>query len=82
MIDRDSILKVLLVLSLSIGPGLFLAMAMMGPRFWEVGDQALFIFANLALQVLMVTIIAAFIIQVSNAVVIQLVLNMINSLQK
>ena len=115
--------------------GLFLAMAMMGLRFWEVGDQALFIFTSLAVQVLMVTlfavvvvfrvvgknydaavitagylgsslgatptamanmaavtqkygpspvafmvipIVAAFIIQVSNAVVIQLVLNMIN----
>ncbi len=115
--------------------GLFLAMAMMGLRFWEVGDQALFIFTSLLVQVLMVTlfavfivfrvlgknydaavitagylgsslgatptamanmaavtqkygaspvafmvipVVAAFIIQVSNAVVIQLVLNMIN----
>jgi ESS family glutamate:Na+ symporter len=115
--------------------GLFLAMAMMGLRFWEVGDQAVFIFTSLTVQVLMVTvfavtivfrvlgknydaavitagylgsslgatptamanmaavtqkygaspvafmvipIVAAFIIQVSNAVVIQLVLNMIN----
>ena len=42
--------------------GLFLAMAMMALRFWEVGDQALFIFASLFLQVLMVTIFAVFIV--------------------
>ena len=115
--------------------GLFLAMAMMALRFWEVGDQAIFIFTSLFVQILTVTlfavlvvfrtlgqsydaavitagylgsslgatptamanmatvtqkygaspiafivipIVAAFIIQVSNALVIQLVLNMTN----
>ena len=41
---------------------LFLTMAMMGLRFWEVGDQALFIFTSLLLQVLMVTLFAVFIV--------------------
>ena len=115
--------------------GLFLAMAMMALRFWEVGDEAIFIFTSLFVQILTVTlfavlvvfrtlgksydaavitagylgsslgatptamanmaavtqkygaspiafivipIVAAFIIQVSNAVVIQFVLNMTN----
>lgn len=42
--------------------GLFLAMAMMGLRFWEVGDQALFIFASLFLQIVLITLFAVFIV--------------------
>jgi len=115
--------------------GLFLAMAMMGLKFWEIGDQAVLIFVTLVVQVvtlllfsvlivfrvlgknydsavitagyigsslgatptamanmaavtqrygaspiafMVIPIVAAFIIQVSNAVVIQIVLNLTN----
>ena len=40
-----------MALTSEISLGLFLAMAMMGLRFWEIGDQAAYILANLALQV-------------------------------
>ena len=42
--------------------GLFLAMAMMALRFWEVGDQALFIFTSLFVQILTVTLFAVLIV--------------------
>jgi ESS family glutamate:Na+ symporter len=42
--------------------GLFLAMAMMALRFWQVGDQAIFIFANLFVQILTVTLFAVLIV--------------------
>ncbi|RKZ14131.1 sodium/glutamate symporter [bacterium] len=34
--------------------GLFLAMAMVALKFWEIGDQALFILANLSAQVVLI----------------------------
>jgi len=34
--------------------GLFLAMAMMGLKFWEIGSQALFILASLSVQVVLI----------------------------
>jgi ESS family glutamate:Na+ symporter len=42
--------------------GLFLAMAMMGLRFWEVGSQSLLIFASLLIQVVLITLFAVFIV--------------------
>jgi len=42
--------------------GLFLAMAMMGLKFWEIGDQALFIFASLIIQVLTLLLFSIFIV--------------------
>lgn len=42
--------------------GLFLAMAMMALRFWEVGDQAIFIFTSLFVQILTVTLFAVLIV--------------------
>jgi len=42
--------------------GLFLAMAMMGLRFWEIGDQAVLIFVSLIVQVLTVLLFSVFIV--------------------
>jgi len=42
--------------------GLFLAMAMMGLRFWEIGDRALFIFSTLFVQVLILLVFAVFVV--------------------
>jgi ESS family glutamate:Na+ symporter len=42
--------------------GLFLAMAMMGLKFWEIGDQALLIFVSLIVQVLTLLLFSVFIV--------------------
>jgi len=42
--------------------GLFLAMAMMSLKFWEIGDQALFIFVSMLVQVLTIILFSIFIV--------------------
>jgi len=42
--------------------GLFLAMAMMALKFWEIGDQALFIFVSIIIQTLAVVLFSVFIV--------------------
>lgn len=42
--------------------GLFLAMAMMALKFWEIGDQALLIFVSLIVQVLTLLMFSVFIV--------------------
>ena len=42
--------------------GLFLAMAMMSLKFWEIGDEALFIIASVIIQVIMILIFTVFVV--------------------
>jgi len=42
--------------------GLFLAMAMMALKFWEIGDEALFIIVSIVLQTLAILIFSVFIV--------------------
>ena len=42
--------------------GLFLAMAMMSLKFWEIGDEALFIIVSVIIQVIMVLIFTVFVV--------------------
>jgi len=42
--------------------GLFLAMAMMGLRFWEIGDQAVFILVSLAAQVVLILLFSTMVL--------------------
>jgi ESS family glutamate:Na+ symporter len=51
-----------LAITSELSLGLFLAMAMMGLRFWEIGDQALFIMTNLVVQVVLVLLFSTLIL--------------------
>jgi ESS family glutamate:Na+ symporter len=51
-----------LALTSELSLGLFLAMAMMGLRFWEIGDQAVFILVNLSVQVVMILLFSTLIL--------------------
>jgi ESS family glutamate:Na+ symporter len=42
--------------------GLFLAMAMMALKFWEIGDHALFILVGIALQVIAIILFSVFVV--------------------
>jgi len=51
-----------LALTSEVSLGLFLAMAMMGLRFWEIGDKAVFILVNLAVQVAMILLFSTLVL--------------------
>jgi ESS family glutamate:Na+ symporter len=42
--------------------GLFLAMAMMALKFWEIGDQAIFILVSIIVQVIAILLFSIFIV--------------------
>lgn len=51
-----------LALSSELSLGLFLAMAMMGLRFWEIGGHALFLVVNLTIQVALILLFSTLIL--------------------
>lgn len=51
-----------LAITSDLSLGLFLAMAMMGLKFWELGNEALFIMVNIVLQTVSILIFSAFIL--------------------
>jgi ESS family glutamate:Na+ symporter len=51
-----------LAITSDLSLGLFLAMAMMSLKFWELGDEALFIMANILLQTVSILLFSVFIL--------------------
>ena len=51
-----------LAITSELSLGLFLAMAMMGLKFWEIGDQTLFILVNLLVQVVLVLLFSVLVL--------------------
>jgi len=51
-----------LALTSELSLGLFLAMAMMGLKFWEIGSEALFILANLTVQVILILLFSVLVL--------------------
>ncbi len=51
-----------LAITSDLSLGLFLAMAMMGLRFWEIGDQAVFILVSLAAQVVLILLFSTMVL--------------------
>ena len=51
-----------LAITSELSLGLFLAMAMMGLRFWEIGGHAVFILANLTIQVMLILLFSTLVL--------------------
>lgn len=51
-----------LAITSDLSLGLFLAMAMMALKFWEIGDESLFILANILVQTIFILLFTVFVI--------------------